>query len=69
MCDIRKISRRVVENTLLISSTPKELEVGNYDILDGSPPCSTFSTSGKGQIKNEERNVKYSETVKVVLEC
>ena len=34
-----------------------------YDILDGSPPCSTFSQVGKGEEKTEMKNVKYSDTV------
>ena len=63
MCDIRKISRKGGRKYVVDFFKSKGIEVGNYDILDGSPPCSTFSTSGKGQIKNEERNVKYSETV------
>ena len=63
MCDIRKISRKGGRKYVVNFFKSKGIEVGSYDILDGSPPCSTFSTSGKGQIKNEQRNVKYSETV------
>jgi DNA-cytosine methyltransferase len=35
---------------------------GELDILDGSPPCSTFSTAGKGKDKILKKNVKYSDT-------
>ncbi len=39
------------------------IKVGGYDILDGSPPCSTFSQVGKGEEKSEDKNVKYSDVV------
>jgi len=39
------------------------IEKGEYDILDGSPPCSTFSQVGKGAEKIEKKNVIYSDTV------
>jgi len=38
-----------------------ELDINNIDILDGSPPCSTFSLSGKGEEAISKKNVKYSD--------
>ena len=37
---------------------------GELDVLDGSPPCSTFSaaSAGKGKDKIERKNVQYSDT-------
>jgi len=62
MIDIRKITRRGGRQYVLDWFKSYGIEEGNYDILDGSPPCSTFSTSGKGKKKIEEKNVKYSDT-------
>ncbi len=59
MIDIRKITRGKYVNKWFESYG---IQKGQYDILDGSPPCSTFSTSGKGKKKIEEKNVKYSDT-------
>jgi DNA (cytosine-5)-methyltransferase 1 len=59
MIDIRKITRGKYVNEWFESYG---IQKGEYDILDGSPPCSTFSTSGKGKKKIEEKNVKYSDT-------
>jgi DNA (cytosine-5)-methyltransferase 1 len=61
-CDIRKISRKGGRKYVVNFFKSKGIDVGGYDILDGSPPCSTFSNSGKGKHKIEEKNVKYSET-------
>ena len=38
-------------------------ELFNLDILDGSPPCSTFSQAGRGEDKNDKEEVIYSDTV------
>jgi len=62
MVDIRKITRRGGREYVVNFFKSKGIEVGGFDILDGSPPCSTFSTSGKGTQKNEQKNVKYSDT-------
>jgi DNA-cytosine methyltransferase len=58
--DIRKLNvgSEYVRNLFGIH----KIEKGQLDILDGSPPCSTFSVAGKGKAKIEERNVIYSET-------
>ncbi len=39
----------------------KKYKIKDYDILDGSPPCSTFSIAGKGEVKNDSKDVKYSD--------
>ena len=39
----------------------KEYKIKEFDILDGSPPCSTFSVAGKGETKNDAKNVQYSD--------
>lgn len=62
MVDIRKITRRGGREYVVEFFKKYNIEVGQIDILDGSPPCSTFSTSGKGKEKIEQRNVKYSDT-------
>jgi DNA-cytosine methyltransferase len=60
--DIRKgISRRGGRDYVLKFFREYGIEEGGYDILDGSPPCSTFSLAGKGEKKNEERDVRYSD--------
>lgn len=61
MIDIRKITSRGGRRYVLDWFKSFGIEEGGYDILDGSPPCSTFSTSGKGKKKIEEKNVKYSD--------
>lgn len=62
MVDIRKITRRGGRDYVVKFFQSYGIEVGDIDILDGSPPCSTFSTSGKGKSKIEQKNVKYSDT-------
>ena len=62
MIDLRKVTRKGGRKYVIDWFKKFGISVGNYDILDGSPPCSTFSTSGKGQTKNEKKNVQYSET-------
>lgn len=57
--DIRRISRK---SKLIEIFEKYNIKFGEYDILDGSPPCSTFSTAGKGKKKIEQINVKYSDT-------
>lgn len=59
--DIRAITRRGGRDYVVKWFKEYGIEVGGFDILDGSPPCSTFSTSGKGEVKNEEKDVKYSD--------
>lgn len=58
--EIRQITRRKKKGVLEMFSR-NGIQKGEYDILDGSPPCSTFSTSGKGKSKILEKNVKYSD--------
>ncbi len=41
------------------------LKQGDLDILDGSPPCSAFSTSGKGK-KGWNKEKTYSDGKKVL---
>jgi len=59
--DIRAITRRGGKDYVIKWFKEFGIEEGGFDILDGSPPCSTFSTSGKGEVKNEEKDVKYSD--------
>ncbi len=59
--DIRKITRKNGQQGVLDWFKSYGIKHGSYDILDGSPPCSTFSTSGVGEGKNETRDVKYSD--------
>lgn len=59
--DIRSITRRGGRDYVVKWFKDYGIEEGGFDILDGSPPCSTFSTSGKGEKKNEEKDVKYSD--------
>lgn len=59
MVDIRKITKK---SKLIKIFEKYNIKFGEYDILDGSPPCSTFSTAGKGKKKIEQMNVKYSDT-------
>jgi DNA (cytosine-5)-methyltransferase 1 len=57
--EIRKVTRnKKVKEWFQIYG----VNVGEYDILDGSPPCSTFSSAGKGKKKMEEKNVRYSDS-------
>ncbi len=60
--DIRSITRRG-EKGMIEWLKSYDIKVGGYDILDGSPPCSTFSQVGKGEDKSDEKNVKYSDVV------
>lgn len=60
--DIRKINRNKTKVMDLFSQFG--LRQGDLDILDGSPPCVTFSTSnaGSGKAKMAKKNVVYSDT-------
>jgi len=60
--DIRKITRKNGRKGVLEWFAHHNIKCGEYDILDGSPPCSTFSVSGVGEGKNEKKNVSYSDT-------
>ena len=53
--DIRKITRGGGRKKVLDFFSQFGIEEGGYDILDGSPPCSTFSTSGKRKRKNTSK--------------
>lgn len=59
--DIRSITRRGGRDYVVKWFKDYGIEEGGFDILDGSPPCSTFSTSGKGEKKNEQKGVRYSD--------
>jgi DNA-cytosine methyltransferase len=58
--DIRKLNRRKKYVTDIFRKYG--IEKGSLDILDGSPPCSNFSTAGQGKKKILEKGVKYSDT-------
>ena len=57
--DIRKINKGIEYVEDLFNEY--EIEIDSIDILDGSPPCSTFSTSGKGEEGILLKDVKYSD--------
>lgn len=42
-----------------------QIEKGDLDILDGSPPCQGFSTAGKRQVR-DERNDLFKEYVRLI---
>lgn len=58
--DIRKITRSGKGQQGVIDWL-ESYGIKEYDILDGSPPCSTFSIAGKGEEKNDKEDVKYSD--------
>lgn len=58
--DIREILADITVRDRLLSSVG--LKVGDLDILDGSPPCSEFSVSGKG-ISDQSVPKTYSDVV------
>ena len=60
--DIRKITRRGGRKYVLDWLETFGLREGELDILDGSPPCVTFSNARKGDDKTLAKNVKYSDT-------
>ncbi len=55
--DVRKLTGKIILNTL-------GLKKGELDILDGSPPCSSFSTNGLRE-KGWGKEKKYSDSVQV----
>lgn len=57
--DIRKITRRGGRKAVLEFFGRFGIGLGDLDILDGSPPCTTFSTAsaGKGKEKSERKNI------------
>ncbi len=56
--DIRKVEPKEILSTV-------GLKVGELDLLDGSPPCASFSTAGKRE-KHWGKAKKYSDTVQRV---
>ena len=58
--DIRKITRSGKGQQGVIDWL-QSYGIKEYDILDGSPPCSTFSIAGKGKKKDDAVDVKYSD--------
>ena len=62
--DIRKITRSKKGKEGVIAWFKSfGIKPKSYDILDGSPPCSTFSQAGRGEDKNDKEEVIYSDTV------
>ena len=59
--NIRHITGRGGKDRVLEWFADRGISQGEYDILDGSPPCSTFSQAGKGEKKNEQKGVQYSD--------
>lgn len=57
--DIRKITRRGGRKAVLDFFAQFGIGLGDLDILDGSPPCTTFSiaSAGKGKEKSERKNI------------
>ncbi len=58
--DIRKITRSGKGKKGVLDWL-QSYNIKEYDILDGSPPCSTFSQVGKGESKSALENVQYSD--------
>jgi DNA-cytosine methyltransferase len=61
--DLRKVTRKGGRKYVLDWFAGHGIDEGKYDILDGSPPCSAFSTAGKGEIKIEAIDQRYSDAV------
>lgn len=59
--DIRKITGRGGRQYALDWFKDYGIEKDNLDILDGSPPCATFSSARSGADKSLAKNVKYSD--------
>lgn len=57
--DIRKITRKGGRKAVLDFFGGFEVGIGDLDILDGSPPCTTFSnaSAGRGKDKVERKNI------------
>jgi len=60
--DIREITKGG-EQGILDWLKSYGIKKGQFDILDGSPPCSSFSQIGKGSDHAGDKNVKYSDVV------
>lgn len=60
--DIREITKYGDEGILKWLNS-YGIEKGQYDILDGSPPCSSFSQIGKGPDHAGDQDVRYSDVV------
>jgi DNA (cytosine-5)-methyltransferase 1 len=59
--DIRDITRKNGKKGITDWLKKYDIKPHELDLLDGSPPCSTFSVSGKGSSKAGEMNVQYSD--------
>jgi len=57
--DIRKITRRGGRAKVLEMFEGYGVKLGELDLFDGSPPCTTFSTAsaGKGKEKSDRKNI------------
>jgi DNA (cytosine-5)-methyltransferase 1 len=60
VCDVRAVS---AQRCLDVA----QIRVGELDVLDGSPPCQGFSTSGKRRI-NDPRNTLFREYARLLGE-
>jgi len=60
--DVRKITRRGGRKKVLEFFSEYGIGLGDLDLLDGSPPCTTFSTAsaGKGKEKTDQKNIKHA---------
>ena len=56
--DIREITKK--GNSGIIDWF-KSFQIDDYDVLDGSPPCATFSQASVTKNKDKTKNVKYSD--------
>ena len=60
--DIRTINRKAGRGKVLDFFQDYGVRLGQLDILDGSPPCTAFSTaiSGRGKEKVERKNIVHA---------
>jgi DNA (cytosine-5)-methyltransferase 1 len=60
--DIRKITRKGGRKYVLDFFAEHGISLGDLDILDGSPPCTTFSiaSAGRGKDKIERKNIVHA---------
>jgi DNA (cytosine-5)-methyltransferase 1 len=60
--DIRKITRKGGRKAVLDFFNDFGVGLGDLDILDGSPPCTTFSnaSAGRGKDKVERKNILHA---------
>tara|TARA_Y100001937_G_scaffold127170_1_gene198606 strand:+ start:877 stop:2118 length:1242 start_codon:yes stop_codon:yes gene_type:complete len=56
--DIREITKKGSKG---INDWFKSFQINDYDLLDGSPPCATFSQASVKKDKEKTKNVKYSD--------